>query len=373
MSASRTTGMQRLPWGDMCVSSGASNFASTPQRAKRLTTKRNWALAVCASLRGLLACTGHNPTHGVVESIETYRELAISDNEPIAPIPTNVGVDTAASKLGRDLFKSPLVSDDGKVACTNCHYYSHGLAMDTAFALVPGRPQTPTNATGLFNLRFNSKVGWLGKFDDLFEHNDALLTNSKVIGSTWEHIASRLNASDPWRARFAEAFVDGVTARNVRQALVEYEYSLVTPNAPFDRWLRGESRAISQDALEGYSLFKGHGCVSCHQGTALGGNMFAIFGVFAARCAGSHGTSGADLGRFTVTHREQDKHVFRVPSLRNVALTAPYFHDGSAATLEDAISAMAACQLGERLSKDDIRRIAAFLTTLSGEFKGAAG
>jgi cytochrome c peroxidase len=165
-------------------------------------------------------------------------------------------------------------------------------------------------------------------------------------------------------------FSDGLTAANVRTALLEYERSLVTPNAPFDRYLRGDTHAISERAKQGYALFKTYGCASCHQGMAVGGNMLQRVGVMHDYFGDRGSVTPADLGHFSVTHLERDRYVFRVPSLRNVALTAPYFHDGTAATLEKAITTMARYQLGRELEDEDVALLAEFLRTLTGEYRG---
>jgi cytochrome c peroxidase len=190
------------------------------------------------------------------------------------------------------------------------------------------------------------------------------------MGSSWAGVESRLSASSEWRAKFAQVFSDGASAGNAKRALLAFERSLTTPNAPFDRWLRGDAAALSKEAERGYALFKSYGCVSCHQGVAIGANMLATFGVMRDYFSDHPLASDADLGRFNTTHRDEDRHVFRVASLRNVALTAPYFHDGSAPTLESAVDVMARYQLGRELDAADAQAIVAFLKTLTGEYRG---
>jgi cytochrome c peroxidase len=155
----------------------------------------------------------------------------------------------------------------------------------------------------------------------------------------------------------------------VVDALVSYERSLVTPNARFDRYLRGERQALNNEELKGYELFKGYGCASCHQGVNVGGNLFQKFGVFPDPAAPPNPREEVDLGRFNVTKVARDREVFRVPSLRNVALTAPYFHDGRARTLKKAVGTMARVQLGRWLRPQEIDVIVQFLHTLTGEYR----
>jgi cytochrome c peroxidase len=170
-------------------------------------------------------------------------------------------------------------------------------------------------------------------------------------------------------AQFAQAYPDGLTARNLNDALVTYDRSLVTPSR-FDRYLRGDRDAISTDEKRGYELFKSYGCVACHQGSNIGGNMFQRFGAmsdyFKVRAAAGWPISKADRGRYNVTGRQDDMFVFKVPSLRNVALTAPYFNDASAQTLADAVDVMFRFQLGRSAPKNDKALIIKFLQSLTG-------
>ena len=188
------------------------------------------------------------------------------------------------------------------------------------------------------------------------------------MGSNWESIIAKLKSDREYTKRFSSVYADGITPDNVRNALATFERSLVTPNSKFDRFLRGERAAISNLEKDGYRRFKSLGCVACHQGVNVGGYMFQSMGVMGNYFKDRKTpVTEADLGRFAVTKREHDKHVFRVPSLRNVELTAPYFHDGSAATLEDAVKTMAKYQLGKDISTEETRAIVAFLKTLTGQ------
>jgi len=201
-------------------------------------------------------------------------------------------------------------------------------------------------------------------------HIDALIQNPMVHGTTWSALADRLRRDERWVTRFGQAFSNGVTGPNAKAALLAYERSLVSSGAPFDRWLLGEKDAISSRASAGYALFKSRGCVSCHQGALVGGNLFQRLGIIKPYYDDPAALDEGDLGRFEVTHRPEDKHVFRVPSLRNVGLTAPYLHDGSLATLPLAVSVMATYQLGRSLDGQQIDDIVAFLETLNGPNAG---
>jgi cytochrome c peroxidase len=281
---------------------------------------------------------------------------ASSGNEPIQPLPIEDDVDPALAELGELLFQSPILSDDGRVACSSCHAADHGLTLPSALCETPGRPKTATNSTTLFNVRYFYKLTWRGQYDTVDSHLDALIKNPKIMGTSWSNVAQRLNSAPDWRARFRAQFRGGVTEDNVRRALLEYERSLVTPNAPFDRFLRGETDALSLEAKRGYELFKDYGCVSCHQGLAVGANMRQVFGVMADYFA-DHSSAAEDR-------------TFRVPSLRNVALTSPYLHDGSAPTLDAAVVIMARYQLGRELPPADVDAIVLFLKSLTGQYRG---
>jgi cytochrome c peroxidase len=169
------------------------------------------------------------------------------------------------------------------------------------------------------------------------------------------------------REGFRENYADSVTLDNLRDALATFEASLITPNAPFDRYLCGDETAIGVAAVKGYERFRDYGCISCHQGRNIGGNMFQRLGAVKEYFVPGRPLNPADLGRFNVTGDERDRHVFKVPSLRNVALTDPYFHDGSQATLPDAIRTMARGQLGIELTDARVVELVEFLNALTGE------
>jgi cytochrome c peroxidase len=192
------------------------------------------------------------------------------------------------------------------------------------------------------------------------------------MDSNWPEIVNKLKLSPEYQAAFAELYVQGIHSATIKDAIATFERSLSTPNSRFDRFLRGDGQVLSAEEREGYRLFKSYGCASCHQGVDVGGNMFQRFGVMGDYFADRGKPTKADLGRFNVTGNQDDRHLFKVPGLRNVALTAPYFHDGSATGLEEAVSVMAKYQLGRQLSSEERQRIVSFLKTLSGEYKGKA-
>ncbi len=194
--------------------------------------------------------------------------------------------------------------------------------------------------------------------------------NPVEMGSNWPEVLAKLELDDAMLKAFKDAYPDGLQAKNIQDAIAAFERSLITPNARFDKYLRGDQTALSADELQGYRLFKQYGCIACHQGVNVGGNMFQQFGIMGDYFKQRGNLTEADLGRFNVTKSPADKHFFKVPSLRNIALTAPYFHDGSARTLNDAVDVMFKYQLGRSAPAQDKELIIQFLHTLTGELHG---
>ncbi len=289
------------------------------------------------------------------------------ESEPIHPLPFTVTVDRNAARVGEKLFVEPRLSLDRSVSCVSCHPFANGGADPRPHSIgAEGKPGG-VNAPSIFNLEFQSTYNWTGAAPDLGTHLDLPMKNPAVMGISLREAVGRLKDDAAWVRLFQDVFPDGLTEENLRHSLVEYERSLVTPNCRFDRWLRGDATALTAEELEGYHLFKSLGCTSCHQGTNIGGNLFQKFGVMGDYFTDRGEITKADYGRFNITNDERDRFVFRVPSLRNVALTAPYFHDGTAKTLAGAIRTMARYQLARDVSEKDVARIAAFLGTLTGE------
>jgi cytochrome c peroxidase len=191
------------------------------------------------------------------------------------------------------------------------------------------------------------------------------------MGTTWPSIISKLSSDPALVADFQTAFGRPIDEAGVKESLGVFQRSLVTVNSRFDKFLRGDASALTAEERKGYELFKSYGCIACHQGANMGGNMFQTFGVMNNYFAERGNLTDADLGRFRTTGNDRDRHVFKVPSLRNIALTAPYLHDGSAQTLRDAVDVMFRYQLGRTAPDEDKAMIVQFLGTLTGEYEGA--
>ena len=286
-------------------------------------------------------------------------------NEPIQPIPLHVALDTNKVKLGEKLFADTRLSMDHQVSCLSCHRLNQGGADRQARSIGATGVQMQVNTPTVFNVAYNFRFSWNGRFETLEAQIEGL--NQNVMGLSWEQITTKLQQAPDYVQLFKTIYADGITLLNVVDAIAVYERSLDTPNSRFDQFLRGNFAALTVEEKEGYRLFKSYGCVSCHQGVNVGGNLLQKFGVIGDYFIDRGNITAADYGRYNVTGSENDRFVFRVPSLRNVATTPPYFHDGTAQTLEKAIAVMAKYQLGRPLSKEHIRRIAQFLNTLTGE------
>ena len=295
---------------------------------------------------------------------------AAQTDEPIKPIPLEVKLDPKKVALGEKLFNDKRLSRDNSLSCASCHNLSAGGVDGSPSSVGIGGAKGPINAPTVFNSALNFRQFWDGRANSLEEQAAGPIHNPKEMGSNWVEVLGKLKQDAALVAQFKEVYPDGLQAKNVQDGISTFERTLVTPNARFDKYLRGDKNAINADELKGYELFKKYGCVACHQGVAVGGNMFQTFGVMGDYFAKRGNPTEADLGRYNVTKNEADKHVFKVPSLRNVALTAPYFHDGSAKTLNDAVAVMFKYQLGRTASQQDKDQIVMFLRTLTGEYKG---
>jgi cytochrome c peroxidase len=290
-------------------------------------------------------------------------------NEPITPIALFVELDEKKVALGEQLFNDVRLSRDNSISCASCHILEKGgtdqLTISTGIGGKPG----VVNAPSVFNSVYNFKQFWDGRAETLEEQIEGPTHNPVEMDSNWTEIITKLEAEPNYVQAFRAIYLDKIQSRDIKDAIATYERSLVTPNARFDKFLRGDNNALTDEEKQGYQLFKSYGCVSCHQGVNIGGNLFQKFGLMGDYFA-SRKVTKADLGRFNSTGNEADKFVFKVPSLRNVARTAPYFHDGSAHQLEDAVMTMSVYQLGRPLTLDDRDAIVKFLKTLSGEYKG---
>lgn len=298
-----------------------------------------------------------------------HSALAADRRDPLFPLPPVPKLDTEKVELGRKLFYDPILSGREMLSCSSCHDLKQGGTVPLRRTIGYDGREHEFNATSVYNVANNYRLGWRGKFTSLIDQNETILLERNLMANTWEALLTRLRANGLYASQFKKIYGGPPDRESLLDALVVFQQSLVTPNAPFDRFLLGDKTALTGAQERGFELFKSIGCVSCHQGSNIGGNMFQIFGVFADP---STKRESHQIGRFPrrPSPDADEKQVFRVPSLRNVEVTAPYFHDGRADTLEEAVAVMGESQLGRQLNESDITAIVSFLKSLTGEYNG---
>jgi cytochrome c peroxidase len=308
------------------------------------------------------------PAHAIGPDWQTNDALAMPAhvNEPILPIKKPTGLDPRKVALGDDLFHDTRLSHDNTISCASCHNLAAGgVDLLPRSIGVDGR-QGEINAPTVYNAALNFRQFWDGRAADLAEQIEGPIHNPVEMATNWQEALPKLAADEALKARFMALYGTPPTEASTIDAIVEFERSLITPSR-MDRWLMGDNNALTPEELQGYELFKQHGCIACHQGANVGGNLYQRFGVMRDYFAGRKHITHADLGRFNVTGREEDRYVFKVPSLRNVMLTPPYFHDASTESINEAVREMGRYQLGIDLPEKDVESIVHFLSALTGE------
>jgi len=290
-------------------------------------------------------------------------------DEPIKPIPIAFDYDRAKVELGKKLFFEPRLSKSGWITCNSCHNLSTGGADNLPTSIGHKWFFGPINSPTVLNSKFNLAQFWDGRAKDLKEQAGGPIANPFEMGSNHELAVSVLQSIPQYVQWFSEVYGskemytdEKIDIDQVTDAIAAFEETLITPNSRFDHWLNGYDRFISESELEGYTLFKNKGCIICHNGVGVGGNSYQKFGMIKPYDKDTH-----TLGRYNVTKDDKDKYVFKVPLLRNIELTAPYFHDASTWDLSEAVNIMAEYQLGVTLTEDETEKIVAFLRTLTGD------
>lgn len=286
----------------------------------------------------------------------------------LSPLPPPPALPPAKVALGERLFHDRRLSGREKLSCSTCHDLKIGGTVRLPRTIGYDGQIHAFNAPTIFNVGNNYRLGWRGRFTSLIVQNEAVLNDRGLMAANWPVLLSRLMSDLSYLDAFRDIYGIPPNKDVVLDALVTFQMSLSTPNAAFDRFLNGDKSALTALEKEGFGIFVDYGCVSCHQGVNIGGNMFQIFGVFGSPEAHSPPTP-SDLDRQLQEPDDEDV-VFRVPSLRNVEVTGPYFHDGRAETLRDAIAIMGRSQLGRELSETDVFKLEAFLKSLTGEYNG---
>ncbi len=292
--------------------------------------------------------------------------------EPVRPVAVATDIDEAKAALGFALFHDTRLSVDNTVSCATCHsletagvdnhQYSHGVNDQIG----------GVNAPTVYNAVYNFVQFWDGRAKTLADQAAGPPLNPiEMASDSFDQIIAKLAADKDFAKAFKAVYPDGLTEANITNAIEEFERTLITPDSRFDKWLRGDDSALTADELTGYELFKKYDCATCHVGPNLGGQSYELMGLrrhyFADR---GLELTNEDNGRYKETQLERDRHRFKVPGLRNVEHTWPYYHDGTRETLEDAVRDMGIYQSGVELTDAEVGQITAFLKTLTGEYQG---
>ena len=320
----------------------------------------------------------------VLEWVKQHRtqfypnELAAAEfkNEPIRPIPDSIAVDAAKVQLGKELYHDTRLSGDGKISCATCHSIETAGVDNDQFSEGIAGQLGGINAPTSYNAAFNFVQFWDGRAATLAEQAAGPPLNPVEMGSkSFEEIAAKLSEDADFSKRFLASYPEGINEKTITDAIAEYEKTLLTPNSPFDLYLKGDKTAMTEEQIEGYAIFKDYKCATCHVVVNMGGLSYELMGqrdnYFQNREINEKsGLTDSDNGRWAQTKVERDRYRFKNPTLRNVALTWPYYHDGSVSTLEKAIEMMAEFQVGRKMSEPEIAKVKTFLDAQTGQFQG---
>ncbi|MDR0771083.1 MAG: cytochrome-c peroxidase [Burkholderiales bacterium] len=286
-----------------------------------------------------------------------------ASEEPILPIKPPANINLGMVELGKKLFFDPRLSKSGFISCNSCHNLSMGGSDNLPTSIGDRWQQGPINSPTVLNSSLNFVQFWDGRAADLKEQAGGPIENPKEMAFSHILTVSLLQTIPGYAREFKQVFgKDAIDIDQVTSAIAEFEKTLVTPNSRFDQWLLGKKDALTETEKEGYTLFKDSGCIACHYGEAIGGDSFQKMGVLEP-----YKTTNLAKGREDVTKQDADRFLFKVPTLRNVELTYPYFHDGAANTLTEAVDIMGQLQLGKKYTPAESAKIVAFLKTLTGD------
>lgn len=298
---------------------------------------------------------------GMTIAVPTFAEPRV--DEPIQPIEPAVVTEPEKVELGKKLFFDPRLSRSGFISCNSCHNLSMGGSDNLPSSIGHNWQEGPINSPTVLNSSMSVAQFWDGRAATLQEQAAGPISNPMEMASTHVLALDVLRSIPEYREEFKGIYgSDEIDINRVTDAIAAFEETLVTPNAPFDQWLKGDDDALTEQELAGYQTFKEIGCTACHNGPAAGGTSFQRMGVVEPYI-----TDNPAEGRVAVTGKDADRFSFKVPTLRNVELTYPYFHDGAYWELEEAVDLMARLQLGRELSKTDIDNMTAFLKSMTGD------
>lgn len=289
--------------------------------------------------------------------------VSASAAEPIQVIRPAQNINLGMVELGKKLYFDPRLSKSGFISCNSCHNLSMGGSDNLPTSIGDKWQQGPINAPTVLNSSLNVAQFWDGRAADLQAQAGGPIANPGEMAFSHVLAINVIESIPAYVREFKTVFgSERIAINQVTAAIAEFEKTLVTPNSRFDQWLLGNKDALTVKELAGYKIFKDSGCTACHNGEAVGGNSFQKMGLVEPYKS----TSMAE-GRSAVTGKDADRFNFKVPTLRNVELTYPYFHDGAANTLSEAVDTMARIQLGKKYTKDENEKVVAFLKTLTGE------
>lgn len=333
----------------------------------------HWGSSITAKKRDMMTDAFRNIRAAFYPNPLAAPEFA---NETIRPIPDTYPHDARKAELGKALYHDTRLSADGTVSCATCHGIETAGVDNKRYSEGIGGQFGGVNAPTSYNACFNFAQFWDGRAATLAEQAGGPPLNPVEMGSkSFDEIVDRIAQDRKFTAAFAEVYPEGLSQESITDAIAEYEKTLITPDSPFDRYLKGEKDAMDAVQIEGYSLFKEYGCATCHAGENMGGLTYELMGQRAnyfedRELNQKSGLTDGDNGRWAQTGIERDRYRFKTPSLRNVALTWPYYHDGSVETLEDAVSMMAKYQVGRKMPAKDVAKVKAYLEALTGEYQG---
>ena len=315
----------------------------------------------------------------ITDYVEDYREGYYNDglegdraSEPLRPIADSWEVDAQKAALGKLLYHDVRLSVDNTVSCASCHGLSTAGVDNKQYSEGVGKQLGGVNAPTVFNAVYNFVQFWDGRAATLADQAAGPPLNPvEMASASFDEIIAKLKRDKLLTNQFKKAYPDGWSQANITNAIECFEKTLLTPNSRFDKYLRGDDDALTEEEEDGYELFKHYSCATCHVGPNVGGESYELMGLrnhyFADR---GLELTAEDNGRFKETGVERDRHRFKVPGLRNVALTWPYYHDGTRASLKEAVCDMGTYQVGVTLTDEEEDKIVAFLNTLTGEYEG---
>ncbi|MGL4908240.1 MAG: cytochrome c peroxidase [Bacteroidales bacterium] len=328
----------------------------------------HWGSSITSAKRDILLAWVKTQRSAIYPNTLAAAEFA---NEPVQPIDDVLEVDLRKVVLGKKLYHDKRLSGDNSVSCASCHPLDKAGVDNLRYSEGISGQFGGVNAPTVFNAVYNFVQFWDGRAKSLAAQAAGPPLNPIEMGSTdFSQIVDKLQKDKNLVAAFKVIYPQGITENTITDAIAEFEKTLITPNSQFDKYLKGDKSALSTEAIAGYEVFKAKGCATCHVGKNLGGQSYEAFGLL-NHYFNDRGTeiTEEDGGRFKETKHDYDMHRFKVPGLRNIALTAPYFHDGTIPSLVDAVIAMGKYQKGE-LTPTEVRNVVEFLNSLTGEYEG---